>query len=55
MSTATAAPAQRQKQWDTRRTEKRRRLDAVRQIADKIGALEDGQPVDDLVDRQLGY
>jgi glyoxylate/hydroxypyruvate reductase A len=31
------------------------RLDAVRQIADKIGALEDGQPVDDLVDRQLGY
>jgi len=31
------------------------RTDAVRQIADKIGALEDGQPVDDLVDRQLGY
>ncbi|MEG1053731.1 MAG: malonate decarboxylase subunit alpha, partial [Janthinobacterium sp.] len=33
MSTATAAPAQRQKQWDTRRTEKRRRLEAVRQYA----------------------
>ncbi len=31
------------------------RLDAVRQIAAKIGALEDGEPVDDLVDRQLGY
>ena len=33
MSTATAAPGQRQKQWDTRRTEKRRRLDAVRHYA----------------------
>ncbi|WP_336493055.1 malonate decarboxylase subunit alpha, partial [Methylobacterium nigriterrae] len=32
MSTATQAPPQR-KQWDTRRTEKRRRLDAVRQFA----------------------
>lgn len=31
------------------------RHDAVRQIADKIGALELGQPVADLVDRQLGY
>ena len=31
------------------------RTGAVRQIADKIGALEDGQRVDDLVDRQLGY
>jgi len=31
------------------------RHDAVRQIAAKIGALEDGEPVDDLVDRQLGY
>lgn len=31
------------------------RHDAVRQIADKIAALEQGQPVGDLVDRQLGY
>ncbi|OON59347.1 glyoxylate/hydroxypyruvate reductase A [Massilia sp. KIM] len=31
------------------------RHDAVRQIADKIAALESGQPVDDLVDRSLGY
>jgi glyoxylate/hydroxypyruvate reductase A len=31
------------------------RLDAVRQIAAKIDALENGQPVADLVDRQLGY
>lgn len=31
------------------------RHDAVRQIADKIDALEHGQPVADLVDRQLGY
>jgi glyoxylate/hydroxypyruvate reductase A len=31
------------------------RHDAVLQIADKIAALENGQPVDDLVDRQLGY
>ncbi|NNG24944.1 2-hydroxyacid dehydrogenase [Telluria aromaticivorans] len=31
------------------------RHDAVRQIADKIAALENGQPVADLVDRQLGY
>jgi len=31
------------------------RTDAVRQIADKIAALEHGQPVADLVDRHLGY
>ena len=31
------------------------RLDAVRQIAAKIDAIEHGQPVADLVDRQLGY
>ncbi len=31
------------------------RHDAVRQIAGKIAALESGQPVADLVDRQLGY
>jgi glyoxylate/hydroxypyruvate reductase A len=31
------------------------RTDAVRQIAAKIGDLEDGLSVDDLVDRQLGY
>lgn len=31
------------------------RLEAVHQIADKIAALENGQPVDDLVDRNLGY
>lgn len=31
------------------------RHEAVRQIADKVNALERGQPVDDLVDRQLGY
>jgi glyoxylate/hydroxypyruvate reductase A len=31
------------------------RHDAVRQIADKIAALESGQPVDDLVDRSQGY
>lgn len=31
------------------------RAAAVRQIADKIAALEAGQPVDDLVDRTLGY
>ena len=31
------------------------RHDAVRQIAGKIAALEAGQPVDDLVDRQRGY
>ena len=31
------------------------RGEAVRQIMDKITALEAGQPVDDLVDRQLGY
>ncbi len=31
------------------------RHDAVRQIAGKIAALEQGQPVGDLVDRQLGY
>jgi glyoxylate/hydroxypyruvate reductase A len=31
------------------------RLDAVRQIVAKIGALENGEPVDDVVDRQLGY
>jgi glyoxylate/hydroxypyruvate reductase A len=31
------------------------RQDAVRQIVDKIDALERGQPVDDLVDRQRGY
>lgn len=31
------------------------RQDAVRQIADKVNALENGQPVADLVDRQLGY
>ena len=31
------------------------RPDAVRQIADKIAALENGQPVGDLVDRNLGY
>lgn len=31
------------------------RHDAVLQIADKIAALESGQPVDDLIDRQLGY
>jgi glyoxylate/hydroxypyruvate reductase A len=29
--------------------------DAVRQIASKIEALEQGQPVDDVVDRNLGY
>jgi len=27
----------------------------VRQIMDKITALEAGQPVDDIVDRNLGY
>ncbi|KFC73019.1 glyoxylate/hydroxypyruvate reductase A [Massilia sp. LC238] len=31
------------------------RHDAVRQIADKIARLESGQPVDDIVDRDLGY
>jgi glyoxylate/hydroxypyruvate reductase A len=31
------------------------RLDAVRQIAEKIAALEQGQPVDDVVDRNRGY
>ncbi|TFW27779.1 2-hydroxyacid dehydrogenase [Massilia horti] len=31
------------------------RLDAVRQIAAKIDALEQGQPVDDIVDRNRGY
>jgi glyoxylate/hydroxypyruvate reductase A len=31
------------------------RLDAVRQIAAKVQALENGEPVTDLVDRQLGY
>jgi glyoxylate/hydroxypyruvate reductase A len=31
------------------------RHDAVRQIADKIAKLESGQPVDDIVDRDLGY
>ena len=31
------------------------RHDAVRQIADKIAKLENGQPVDDIVDRDLGY
>jgi glyoxylate/hydroxypyruvate reductase A len=31
------------------------RHDAVRQIADKIAKLERGQPVDDVVDRDLGY
>jgi glyoxylate/hydroxypyruvate reductase A len=31
------------------------RLDAVRQIAQKIAALEQGQPVDDVVDRNRGY
>jgi glyoxylate/hydroxypyruvate reductase A len=31
------------------------RQDAVRQIVAKIDALERGQPVDDLVDRQRGY
>lgn len=31
------------------------RSEAVRQIADKIDALENGEPVDDLVDRNLGY
>ena len=31
------------------------RSEAVRQIIDKIAAIEAGQPVDDLVDRNLGY
>lgn len=31
------------------------RHDAVRQIADKIAKLESGHPVDDIVDRDLGY
>ncbi|HEX9174037.1 MAG TPA: glyoxylate/hydroxypyruvate reductase A [Telluria sp.] len=31
------------------------RHEAVRQIAAKIGLLEAGQPVDDIVDRELGY
>jgi len=31
------------------------RQEAVRQIAAKVQALADGEPVDDLVDRQLGY
>jgi glyoxylate/hydroxypyruvate reductase A len=31
------------------------RPDAVRQIAEKIAALEQGQPVDDVVDRNRGY
>ena len=31
------------------------RHEAVRQIAAKIGALEAGEPVDDIVDRELGY
>jgi glyoxylate/hydroxypyruvate reductase A len=31
------------------------RIDAVRQIAFKIAAFESGQPVDDIVDRNLGY
>lgn len=31
------------------------RAEAVRQIADKIAAFEAGQPVDDIVDRNLGY
>jgi glyoxylate/hydroxypyruvate reductase A len=31
------------------------RPEAVRQIAAKIGALEAGEPVDDIVDRELGY
>jgi glyoxylate/hydroxypyruvate reductase len=31
------------------------RGEAVRQIVDKITAFEAGQPVDDLVDRNLGY
>jgi glyoxylate/hydroxypyruvate reductase len=31
------------------------RHDAVRQIADKIAKLESGQPVGDIVDRDLGY
>ena len=31
------------------------RGDAVRQIAEKIAAFESGQPVDDIVDRNLGY
>ncbi|MBA4094501.1 MAG: glyoxylate/hydroxypyruvate reductase A [Candidatus Accumulibacter sp.] len=31
------------------------RVDAVRQIAKKIAAFEAGQPVDDIVDRNLGY
>jgi glyoxylate/hydroxypyruvate reductase len=31
------------------------RADAVRQIAQKIAALEQGQPVDDVVDRNRGY
>jgi glyoxylate/hydroxypyruvate reductase A len=31
------------------------RRDAVRQVAAKIDALEKGQPVDDVVDRNLGY
>jgi glyoxylate/hydroxypyruvate reductase A len=31
------------------------RADAVRQIAHKIAAFEAGQPVDDIVDRNLGY
>jgi len=32
-----------------------KRLEAVRQIAAKIGALEKGQPVEDMVDRHQGY
>jgi glyoxylate/hydroxypyruvate reductase A len=31
------------------------RAEAVRQIAEKIAAFEAGQPVDDIVDRNLGY
>jgi len=31
------------------------RADALRQIAEKIAAFEAGQPVDDIVDRNLGY
>ncbi len=31
------------------------RVDAVRQITEKIAAFEAGQPVDDIVDRNLGY
>ena len=31
------------------------RVDAVRQIAEKIAAFEANEPVDDIVDRNLGY